>query len=308
MQRSTSGMRRGRQVPSAPLTYDYIYLLIYIIVWVNVGCSVALDSSATQCSNNTDCAWANTGDGEYTCVDSFCVPERASDPWGCIGEPPPASSTSTTSSVLTLHLMDLPTQRPLAGVETRLCGSDDTECEAPLSDILLSDDHGDVALAIDSHAAADFNSFVLLTAPALMPARYFLGRSLPQGGRMTVQLLNQADTGVLGDHMGIPFEPERGIVLLSVFDCHDKAGPGVALAGDQNDELTRQFYVVDGLPATTTAASATDRSGHAGFFNAKPGTLVVSARLETDQRELQAVGVRVMPGAVTYSRVGPHGK
>ena len=268
-----------------------------------VGCSLNADADRKQCSNDCDCTERGPEFAQSVCVNSWCAPEPK---WSCLDTPPAMSSESGSFSI-TLRVQDVLQAAPLAGVEARLCRNFDVNCENPQAGPVMSDDFGVVRFEVRPDSPPlGFSGFVSFTRSDLMPGMYFFNSSIDRAVDISgIQLLNTQAVGVLTQLLDAEFDPERGLVLISTYDCKEEPADGVMLMTDDTDEFSATFYSVKGIPAL--GATATDLSGYAGIFNVPPGRIAVTGRLNQDGRILASLSLLVKAGSITYSRMAPRG-
>lgn len=269
-----------------------------------LSCSLTTDADREQCLVDSDCAARGPAFAGSICVDAWCTPEPK---WSCLDVPPTVSSVSDRFAV-TLRVQDILTQQPMAGVQVELCRRADANCEVPQAAPTMSDDRGVARFEIQSVDPVEgFTGFARFTRGDIMPGLYFFNPPLEGSSEVPpIELLKPAVVGALIQQIGASLDNERGLVLLSTFDCQDEPAPGVALTTDGPGERSEIFYSVDGLPQST--ASATDNSGYAGLINVTPGKLAITGRLKRDRRLVGTVNLIVRPGSITYSRMVPHGR
>ena len=268
-----------------------------------VSCSLTLDPERKQCEADSDCARGGAGFASGMCREGFCVAEPK---WSCLGRAN-AQRRDNGPFPVTLHIEDILSQKPLAGVEARLCRKLDVNCDNPLSDPVVSGDDGVVGFDVwVEDPELGFMGYVLLTRDDVMPGLYFFNPPIDRSVEVpAVQLAKQAVASVLVQQVGLPYEPERGLILLSAFDCEGEPTAGVMLQMDEAHQGAAPFYSVNGLPAST--ATATDSSGYGGVINAPAGTIALTGRLEDGERVVGKVSLLVKPGSITYSRMVPNG-
>jgi hypothetical protein len=206
-----------------------------------------------------------------------------------------------------LRVQDILTQQPMAGVQVQLCRRSDVNCDAPQVAPAMSDERGVARFEIESEDPVQgFTGFARFTREDIMPGLYFFNPPLEGASEVPpIQLLRLAVVGALMQQVGASLDFDRGLVLLSTFDCRDEPAAGVTLTTDDPTEFSELFYSVDGLPQAT--ATATDDSGYAGLINVPPGKLTVTGRLKLDRRVVGMINLIVRPGSITYSRMVPRG-
>ena len=206
-----------------------------------------------------------------------------------------------------MRVQDILTQQPMAQVEARLCRRTDVNCSEPQSPVVLSDERGLVRFDVENEDPVQgFTGYARLTRNDLMPALYFFNPPIEGSTEMLpVQLLRLSVVGALTQQVGVSLNFERGVVLLSAFDCRNEPAAGVTVTTDDPSNVSELFYSVGGLPQAT--ATSTDDSGYAGLINVPPGKLSITGRLMPTRRVLGTINLLVGPGSITYSRMVPLG-
>ena len=266
------------------------------------GCSLLVETDRQQCVVDSDCTARGEAFTDSVCIDSWCTAEPK---WSCLGAPQ-SKPASLHSFPVTLHLQDIQTQQPLAGVQARLCRKSDPKCVQPETETVMSDALGVVrfALGVEEDKPRRFAGFVKLVRDDLVPALYNFNPPVEHEVDIApVQLLSRSGSEALARQLGATFDAGRGSVLLSVFDCTGDPAGGVTIATDDSDERAARFYSVAGLPLTK--ATATDTSGYAGLVNVAPSTIAITGRIASNQRSLGTISLPVQAGAITYSRMAP---
>lgn len=267
------------------------------------SCSLSMDANRDQCVVDTDCAARGVEFAGSICVDSWCTPEPK---WSCLDARPSVTSVSDRLAI-TLRVQDILTQQPMVGVQVQLCRRADVNCDAPPAAPAMSDQRGIARFEIPSEDPVQgFTGFARFARDDIMPGLYFFNPPLEGASDVPpIQLLRLAVVGALTQQVGASLNFERGLVLLSAFDCRDEPAAGITLTTDDPSELSELFYSVDGLPQAT--ATSTDNSGYAGLINVPPGKLAITGRLKLNRRVVGTVNLIVRPGSITYSRIVPRG-
>ena len=268
-----------------------------------VGCTLTTELDRVQCESDRDCADRGGQFLESVCVDTWCVPEPK---WSCLNRAP-AAAPSTRSFPVTLRVRDILWQRPMRGVEVRLCRRADDDCAAPVVNAVTTDESGDVHfdMTLDDPALG-FTGYALFTGDDILPGLYFFNPPLSAARQVPpIQLLRSSLVGPLTQYVGSSLSFERGLVIVGAVDCKGTPAAGVAMVTDDPTTHLELFYSVDGLPRST--ATATDNSGYAGLINVPPGKFSITGRLEPSRRVLGTVNLIVKRGAITYSQMVPLG-
>lgn len=144
------------------------------------GCQVLLSTDRVQCSIDADCT-QKAGPG-FVCSNEVCVasvtgtdagvaseagPTDDGTPWGCLANPP-ARAAEDRSKTLTLRqrylvysLLDCVHNRPVPGIEIKLCSQRDVSCGSPI-ETATTDCDGYVNFKA---AYRGFEGFALVTPP-----------------------------------------------------------------------------------------------------------------------------------------------
>jgi hypothetical protein len=261
------------------------------------GCSLSVDANRHQCSTDADCAERGAAFEKSVCIDSLC---QVAPQWSCLSKALPVSTLPGPFHVK-LQAMDIVRQTPLAGVTGKLCRKIDVNCATPDA-TQVSDSAGIISLDV----TAAFTGYVWLTRDDLMPGFYFFNPPVDRDTEgLTAQMAPPVVGGLLAQQVGVTLDPERGLVLLSSYDCQGKAAAGVSFKMD-GAQGSSVFYAVAGLPNTTV--TSTDSQGYGGFLNVSPGTISVTGQLEEDNRELGRISLLIRAGSISYSRMVPLGQ
>jgi hypothetical protein len=261
---------------------------------IAAGCSVWVDRGREQCSSDQDCQSRGEAFAGSTCQMSVCQPDPT---WSCLGSvdwSPPAQSRLAT---VIIRVRDLVTEQPMLGVTARLCRKLDLTCSQPIGEDLVADQDGNLVMRVE----AGFDGYAELRAKDKMPGLYFFyppvdkDRDVPFVPLLSPPLL--AQFAQLNSQQPTS---DRGHVLLVAYDCPGHPAEGVHLSTPDGDGTA--FYVVDKFPKIS--ATATDRSGRAGFINLKAGTVTVVGEL-ADERRVSSLGLLIRPGAITYTALVP---
>jgi len=279
------------------------------------GCTLTIDANRVQCSSDDDCTSRGGAFARSRCVASLCEGERAAatspdgaadsggdSRWRCLDEPA-APPTGTGPFHVTFHLTDVLKGEAQVGVTATLCKKLDVDCELPVGSPGSSDAEGNVAFDVDK----GFNGYVSFARADVTPGLFFFDGAVDRDLlALPVQVLTPPIVDALTKTAGSPQMPDRGVVLLSTFDCKSAGAPGVSYAAQGLDGTALAFYSIGGLP--TANASATDSAGYGGFVNVLPGTIAITATVNETHRDLETISLIVRAGTITYSRLVPHGR
>jgi hypothetical protein len=272
-----------------------------VLAWCSTGCSLTVDASRAQCNTDSEC---NTGPGALAggfCRDALCdvKPE-----WSCLngaGQTDSAELLPGSSQGVDIQLaaVDLVDQAPVSALPASLCRKLDLSCDTPIQR-LLSDSNGVYSLTLD----ADFDGYLQLEGPQVVPTLYFFSALPNTGGRLpTLTLMKPTMLDALMAEMDATLASERGVAILTAQDCMGSFSAGVAYETANADPETIEFYATDGLPSLH--ATSTDASGFGGFLNLPAGPVSVTGRLAESTLPLASVSVLVRSGFITYGHIVP---
>jgi hypothetical protein len=281
--------RRWRGLAPMPLSTSCAIFLL-------AGCSVLVEPSRTQCSTAEDCRNRGADYANFVCIEQICEPNPA---WSCLGQKAPPASTSGATVTVTLHLTDIITEQPVAGVSARVCHKMDTDCQQPITTGLQSDSLGRIVAQVPS----GFDGFVDVLPTGAMPGSYFIyppvitDRDVPY-----IPIIQVASLGTFAQLAGATLLPDRGNVFLGARDCTDAPAQGIQLTAAGADAATIPFYLVKRIPSTH--ATATDTDGYGGMLNVRPGSATISGVLPSGQ-VMGTVAVFAKAAWLTYTTLVP---
>jgi hypothetical protein len=104
---------------------------------------------------------------------------------------------------------------------------------------------------------------------------------------------------LIGQELGVPLDlgPDSGagMIFLGVYDCNDHRAPGVAFAISNPGPTTIVFYLANGFPSTSAAATD-NKLGGGGVINVPAGTSMLTATL--NGRKIGSANVVVRAGSI----------
>jgi hypothetical protein len=291
------------------------------------GCQLLVDSNKTQCREHGDCQDLFGSDTDLVCMQSVCaLPtcttdddcSRFGDKYagtvcsdnGCeqpvITEPPewecldtmPRAPTASGRLQVQAHYQHMVSQSPMKNVSVRVCRKLDVECATPES-TGMTDTNGDVMVDVP----ANFTGYMAADREDLMPTRYYFSPAVNSDLNIaSIQLVEFALAKALVMNASMtPQLEDRGLVLISAFDCLQVGAAGISFESADSDEQARAFYAVMSLPSTTATETAT--GGFGGFLNAPAGNFRIDAKRASDGRKIGEVAVLVRPGELTITRL-----
>ncbi|MDB4987444.1 MAG: hypothetical protein JWN04_2622 [Myxococcaceae bacterium] len=263
------------------------------------GCSLIVDSEKTQCKVDADCSTFSDASA-LACQEGLCVAATALPPseWTCL-DTPPAPTMLPGPFQVTLQAKHMVSQTGLSGVAARACRTLDVGCSAPQG-TGTTDADGKVTMSLP----AAFRGYVALDRSDLMPTMYFFNPPIDHDQDIGEVQMGEPFIGTgLSQQTGAVQKADRGIVLISAYNCQQHGSAGISFSSANADADTTRFYSAGSLPSIT--ASATDVDGFGGFINAPAGGMTIDAVRTSDQRSIGAVSILVKAGGLTITRVSP---
>jgi hypothetical protein len=233
----------------------------------------------------------------------------SSDPfWGCLDQPAPAAPGPGPFNV-TLHLQNIAESNPVAGAEVTLCRKLDTTCESP-EGASSTDASGEVTFQVPR----GFDGYVqtvkidpsLDPQQQLVPSYYYFNPGVDSDLRVTLNAMTGALLLQLAFLVEAPQMADRGLILVNALNCRLEPAVGVAFSTDPADTLSTLFYVVGGVPDTSSGATGPD--GFAGFANINAGNVAVTGEIAETGREIDSVAFHVRPSSLTQTRLVARGQ
>ncbi|MDP9152064.1 MAG: hypothetical protein M3O36_19240 [Myxococcota bacterium] len=273
---------------------------------------------ATTCP--TDCeARFPQGTADFTrlfaCTDqcaSACQPGQS---WACLDGPilwpKPKGSGSITFSVT---FVDFNNERPFVGSTVKACDKLDIACAKPIAQS-TSDATGTVTLTVPA-GLSGFDGYLDVTggkmdgtgSPAFPSIWYPIPFVVADGWRGRTTTPSADEFPQLAAATGTTLDPTRGHFAANATDCLYTPAALVSYSADAADARTQSFYLVGGVPATTSRA--TDQSGVGGFINlptVAPARLVVIKAISgaAGGKSMGAFTFIIRPGSVTLTSQFP---
>jgi hypothetical protein len=235
----------------------FILFVLAILGAASSACSVYVDSSREQCKQDIDCAALGAEYAGYICKDSICqstVPQcvQASDcaalgaeyagyickdsvcqavvdpTWACLDKPGITEPPSGNVHVV-LTLVDLLSQKPLAGASLALCAKIDANCTLPIS-LYQSNPGGQ----IDVEMPAGIDVYFQVEGVGIHPTLLFPPSTRKQRAPSTIPMVPASfyPTLIKG---GPGVAPDRSVILTTALDCLGRPAAGVTLSSPQAD-------------------------------------------------------------------------
>jgi hypothetical protein len=309
---------RGDRAPRA---------LLALCALASASCMMIVDSNKKQCREHSDCAALFGSDTDLVCIENVCVlpsceadtdcsrfgskyegtvcvdntckfPEVTEPPeWACLDtEPAPISVTGPFQ--VQAHFQHMARQTAMADVTVRICRKLDVDCVSPES-MGMTDANGDVSLSVP----ANFTGYISANRGDLMATRYYFSPAINADLTIpSIQLVEpQLAKAIVMNASSAPQMDDRGLVLLSAFDCMLVGAVGISFESADADDDTKTFYAVMSLPSATATETAT--GGFGGFLNVPAGNFRIDAQRVSDGRKIGEVTVLVRPGELTITRL-----
>jgi hypothetical protein len=325
---STFGSRTERRAGTKPQNMRALRVsMLALGALGTASCIFIIEPNKTQCEEHSDCEKLFGGDTELVCVKNFCAlpsctldedctrfgskyegtvcidsackPPEVKEPaeWACL-DTRPEPVTPSGPHQIQAHFQHMVSQSPMKDVTVRVCRKLDVECSGPES-MAVTDAKGDATLTVPS----GFTGYMAMSREDLMPTRYYFSPAVNQDLTIaSVQLVELPLVKALVMNASeAPLSDDRGLILVSAFDCMQVGAAGIEFASADADDESNVFYAVNGQPSITTTETQT--GGFGGFLNAPTGNFTIDARRTSDGRAIGAVGVLVRPGELTITRL-----
>jgi hypothetical protein len=279
-----------------PMPHFGTALLSLALVASTLSCSVLIDTTAKQCSSDTDCSNAGDAFAGTTCQDHVCAKPEVSDvpsgPRGCPEVDPSASATVKLSFSVSFAVTAPAKPQPFA---VQACKRLDTLCDQPVSDVVLFEPGKQTELEVPT----GFQGFLQVTNPDALSSIVFLGQKAQQDTRFwDLRLLRESDVSDIGTATDTPIHRTLGTLVMIARDCQRAPLAGV-VASNSTDGTGFYFAAM----AADTTLTATTEEGVAGFLNVSPGTAGLSGTY--DGRPMSATSVESRAQWLSYAEVFP---
>ena len=166
----------------------------------------------------------------------------------------------------------------LVGIQVTACAPDDAaSCSDPISTGSSDEDDHPVVLELPM-GDSGFEGPLQLEHPDWHPGLQYLGHPVTRPeGRLTIGVLPPLDDAIQA-MLGVDLDPDRGHVVIQVFDCLGDHAPDVHFEISGADASTVPFYM-QGTWFPETHRDRTQTDGTGGFFNLAPGWHDITARI-----------------------------
>ncbi len=272
---------------------------------VSPACSLYVDGDRQQCEQDTDCQALGSEYAAYLCKDSLCqapqapvTPETPVDPkWACLDG---AGTEPVTGSVrVSITLVDMLSQKPLAGVALALCSKLDGACQFPILPLYESSPSGQLEVEIP----ATFDGYFQASGADIYPTLIFPPSTRRQRAPSTIPLVPASFFPTMV--RGTTVAENRSVVITTALDCLARPAGGLTLTSPDADAQTFSYVIAGGLPSRS--ATATDDSGSGGFMNVPAGPFLVKSALADSGRPVGAAAVQSRPGHISMVLIMPTG-
>ena len=220
--------------------------------------------------------------------------------WSCLGREPaaplPLPGALGASIVYSIRLVDLATGNAMPEVTVRACGLTDITCDAPVTDVIDTDEEGYANVPL----TANFRGYLEVQSPRAVS--YLI--PLPEGGLRTMRdfpmsMISLESFGALVSALRINPDPTLGAIGFRAFDCQGQTAGGVVL---QTTTGGVPWYFENGLP--NTERGLTDQQGLGGFIGTTPGVTVLEGEL-SDGTPTATKSIIVRAGWMTAGYLRP---
>ena len=260
-----------------------------------LSCSVLIDTTAKQCSSDTDCA--NLGDAfaGSVCTANVCVKPEALGPAGCPRVEPSPNPTVTLSFKVSFAAAATQNQFTILA-----CKRLDTLCAGPVA--MTTADSGTL---INFDVPTGFQGFLQVTNPDTVSAMVFLGLPAQQDTRFwDLTIPREGDVKLIGLATSTTIDRTLGTLVMIARDCDRTPLAGV-VASNSTDGTGFYFSAM----APDKSLTATTDEGAAGFVNVSPGNSILSGTYDGRPMSPTSVESRGATGSelgwVSYAEVFP---
>ncbi|HEX3852573.1 MAG TPA: hypothetical protein VHW01_16505 [Polyangiaceae bacterium] len=257
-----------------------------------LSCSVLIDTTAKQCSSDTDCA--NLGDAfaGSMCTANVCVKPDAVGPLSALGCPmidPSPDPTVKLSFKVSFAAASPPKPQPF---EILACKRLDTPCAGPVGMITA-----DPGALVELDVPTGFQGFLRVENPDTVSSMVFLGLPAQQDTRfwdLTIPRLQ--DVALIGLATSTDIDPNLSTLIMIARDCDRNPLAGVAAT---NSTGGTGFYFAAMAPDKTLMA--TTEEGAAGFTNVPGGTAILGGSF--NGHLMSPTSVEARSGWFSYAEV-----
>jgi hypothetical protein len=261
--------------------------------------SLAWLPACTQFEPGTDELESRGGELEAEQAD-----RPAADSWSCLPatfEPTPYfdGRESARRLVVSVQLLNLVTEEPIAGLSVRACALRDLECVTPVSELLSvsADGWADVPLYEGFQGYLEITGETVISNILVFAAPIENAEPFAEPFGIVERLALPTLTAGIGESQS----PSLGLIALRALDCEQRDASGVRYG---IDKAGVPWYFVGGIPSGS--ATQTTDSSVGGFLNVPAGVTIVRATLTSSMRDIVGpTSVIVREGWMTSVRFLP---
>jgi hypothetical protein len=258
-----------------------------------LSCSVLIDTTAKQCSSDTDCA--NLGDAfaGSVCQANVCVKPEALAALGCPEVDP--STDPTVKLTFSVSFAGAPPAKPQPFL-IEACKRLDTPCASPVGMTMA-----DPGIQVELEVPTGFEGFLQVTNPDpdTLQSMVFLGQKAQQDTRFwDLTIPRQGDVTLIGLATNTDIDPSLSTLIMIARDCDRNPLAGVVAS---NSTGGTPFYFLAMAPDRTLMA--TTEEGAAGFTNVPAGTAILGGTY--NGRPLSPTSVEARGAWYSYAEVFP---
>jgi hypothetical protein len=235
------------------------------------------------------------------CLAGTCVSAADGEQWLCPGPPVPAATGGLVD--YSFRVYEFVSRRPPDTLNVKACRTNDIECSAAVATFSATTPDGHVSLQLP----VGFVGYFQLDASGALSQRFHLTRPVRESQvHRDVQLISPATLSLLSGVAGKSAKASRGLVIIEAVDCRGQPAGGVHF--EENTGDAQPFYIVNLLPTISVTSSVRDEANNiasAGFFNAKPGLMTITASLGEEGPVVGVFNAQVRANAVTLIELRP---
>jgi hypothetical protein len=257
-----------------------------------LSCSVLIDTTAKQCSSDTDCA--NLGDAfaGSVCQANVCVKPEALAALGCPEVEP--STDPTVKLTFSVSFAGAPPAKPQPFM-IEACKRLDTPCAGPVGGPIMANAGELVGLDVPT----GFEGFLQVTNPDTLSSMVFLGQKAQQDTRFwDLTIPRPVDVMLIGVATNTDIDPSLTTVIMIGRDCDRNPLAGVMAS---NSTGGTPFYFSAMAPDRTLMATTDE--GAAGFTNVPAGTAILGGVYKG--RPMSPTSVEARGAWFSYAEVFP---
>lgn len=285
------------------------------------GCQALLDVEGEQCETDRECVGlfgrSYVCTGERVCVEqstSTPTPDAGAvselpDNWACLEDPPRSIAPVANRNVRVRYAVtDFVELTVPEGLTAKACNPTDIRCENPALDDVTPDAEG----YLEFDLPHGFRGYTQLSAPGYVDSLIYTNRAftedtMPDGPAM----LKPASLREIAEGGGEQIDADRGIAILTVYDCDGNAAPGVRFEQEDAANVEPPFYFEGTLPdrerTTTTVSTLLTRSmkpqAAGGFSHVEPGYVALIAVHDESDLTVGRITVQIRAFTMTYAEI-----